>query len=296
MCRQVSQRVVFFPWNILLSLALATRKCVEQRDKGRPPLSCIHCCIFHRFVAPPTPSFPWQQMILWYFSLPKPSKIFVSTPCTNGDKQTPWKLVLIWSKTLSLFQYFASVLWAEHWATVLRGLATFVLQMFAFLKSTSKLYFALIVIRLSQGYVAIGHISIFSVSYIVCCYVLVSSVLCQSHLNICEHTQPLSPQRLKKTRSAKVKIETEDEAVEKLVSCEKSAFDISSSCPLCSYNHFQLVKRCPSYDFCLFLVCLTHQNRDRESESIADDNQNVSMGLHHLHLDITSFPFEAINA
>ena len=140
---------------------------------------------------------------------------------------------------------------------MLRGLATFVLQMFAFLKSTSKLYFALIVIRLSQGYVAIGHISIFSVSYIVCCYVLVSSVLCQSHLNICEHTQPLSPQRLKKTRSAKVKIETEDEAAEKLVGCEKSVLDISSSCPWCSYNHFQLVKRCPSYDFCLFLF-LTH--------------------------------------
>ena len=98
-----------------------------------------------------------------------------------------------------------------------------------------------------------SHFNLFCVVYCVLLCVSVQCPLSKSPEYLWAHTATFPPAPEKKTRSAKVKIETEDEAVEKLVSCEKSAFDISSSCPLCSYNHFQLVKRCPSYDFCLFL-------------------------------------------
>ena len=67
-----------------------------------PPLSCIHCRIFHRFVAP-TLLATNDPLI---FVLPNPAKIFVlqnflchrfQRPALASDKQTSLQLVLNWS-------------------------------------------------------------------------------------------------------------------------------------------------------------------------------------------------------
>ena len=109
MCRQVSQRVVFFHE---ISFYLSHWQLANVLSKGIKGGHLSLAFTVAYFIAllphhpPLSPGNKWSPDI----SLCQTHRKYLCQRPALNDKQTPWKLVLVWSKTFSLFQYFASVL------------------------------------------------------------------------------------------------------------------------------------------------------------------------------------------